>query len=103
MKKLHGNSKRNENIHHLYGILDSEEQDDVFKFGITDDPLEADGLPRRPKDQALFLNRAVRWIRFFVKVFVTNIPGRAKAEEIERAYIDEYRKTHGRNPNGNIK
>jgi hypothetical protein len=46
----HGNSYKNEKLHHLYAIMDSE-LDDVFKFGITDDSIEFDGLPKRVREQ----------------------------------------------------
>lgn len=32
-----------------------------------------------------------------------NIPGRAKAEQIEREYIETYRQKHGQKPPGNLR
>ena len=41
--KPHGNSLDNPNIHHLYEIC-KKEDGDTFKFGISDDPIDEDGL-----------------------------------------------------------
>ena len=38
----HGNSYQNEKEHHLYEVFDTEKAD-TFKYGINDDPLNADG------------------------------------------------------------
>ncbi len=43
---FHGNSKRNNKPHHLYEIVD-DEQKDTFKYGISCDPIEEDGLSER--------------------------------------------------------
>jgi URI fold toxin 2 len=43
MSSEHGNSLKNPNLHHLYEIYDKE-KNDVFKYGISDDPIEKDGL-----------------------------------------------------------
>ncbi len=40
----HGNSHENKNPHFLYGIFERETED-ILKYGITDDPIEEDGLP----------------------------------------------------------
>ena len=42
----HGNSNRNKKPHHLYEIRDSED-DDVFKYGISHDPIGKDGYSNR--------------------------------------------------------
>ncbi len=42
----HGNSLDNPNPHHLYEIRDTND-DDVFKYGITDDPIGIDGMSKR--------------------------------------------------------
>lgn len=42
----HGNSHKNQNLHHLYGIFEKE-SDDVLKYGISDDPIGEDGLSNR--------------------------------------------------------
>lgn len=42
----HGNSLNNPNPHHLYKIIDREDND-VFKYGISDDPIDEDGLSKK--------------------------------------------------------
>ena len=96
----HGNAKKNPKDHHLYAIYDSEEND-VFKYGISDKPIKKDGYSKRMYEQTDFLNRAVGWFRYFAEVLIDKIAGRAKAREIEDEYIEAYKKKHGRNPRGN--
>jgi hypothetical protein len=96
----HGNSLSNENPHHLYEIRDSADND-VFKYGISDDPIEKDGLSKRIRIQTDYLNRAVGFERFTGKVLLNNIPGRASAKEMEDEYIDRYMDVYGRKPRGN--
>ena len=52
---FHGNSKENNNPHHLYEIRDKE-LDDIFKYGISAEPIGADGLSKRMRRQLTFLN-----------------------------------------------
>lgn len=99
--KVHGNSLKNFNPHHLYKIVDKED-DDIFKYGISDDPIEADGLSGRLRDQIRFLNLAVNEERFIGVIIQKNIDGRVKAKEIEDKYIDEYIIKWGRRPRGNL-
>jgi URI fold toxin 2 len=54
------------------------------------------------REQVDYLNRAVGWFRFSGEVLIRDIDGRAKAIEIEDAYINAYKKKHGRNPRGNL-
>lgn len=96
----HGNSLENKNPHHLYEIRDEEEKD-IYKYGISDDPIEDDGLSKRLRYQLNLMNRVVGWPRFLGNVLIENIPGRIKAREVEDSYIDRYREKHGRNPRGN--
>ncbi|MCB0551999.1 MAG: hypothetical protein KDD02_00495 [Phaeodactylibacter sp.] len=100
--KRHGNSKKNDRPHHLYEIRDKKD-DDVFKYGISDNPIGKDGLSKRIRIQTSFLNLAVGWVRYFAKILVRNIPGRERAQRIEDEFIDSYREKHGRKPRGNIK
>ncbi|MBK6621837.1 MAG: hypothetical protein IPJ00_07900 [Saprospirales bacterium] len=99
---MHGNSKKNPNPHHLYGIFE-EKTAEVFKYGITDDPLSKDGLPARTRKQLTILNLAAGFLKFIARVLLSGIPGREEAERIEREYIDDYFKKHGRKPPGNLK
>jgi hypothetical protein len=51
----HGNSLDNPNLHHLYAIYKKADSD-TFKFGISDDPIEADGLSERVRKQVFEMN-----------------------------------------------
>lgn len=98
--ELHGNSLSNPNPHHLYAIFDTTEND-VFKYGITDDPIEKDGLSKRIRSQVDFLNRAVGFDRFSGKILLKNISGRAEAKAIQDEFIDRYYDEYDRKPRGN--
>lgn len=99
---MHGNSKKNPNPHHLYGIFE-EKTNDVFKYGITDDPIGKDGLPARTRKQITILNLAAGFLKFIGKVLISSIPGRAEAEKIEREHIQEHLEKFGSRPPGNLK
>ncbi|MCB0616082.1 MAG: hypothetical protein H6573_34980 [Lewinellaceae bacterium] len=99
-RKKHGNSLKNDNLHHLYEIRDKEDGD-VFKYGISHDPIDKDGLSKRIRIQLDILNLAANWIRYFAQILIKNIPGRKKAKEIEREHIKNYREKYGRKPRGN--
>lgn len=98
---LHGNSNKNQKPHHLYGIYDKK-KDNLFKYGISHDPIDADGLSDRVRNQVNFINLAVDWLRFYGKILIANIPGRERAKLIETQFIDAYREKHGANPRGNL-
>lgn len=97
----HGNSNRNPKPHHLYEIRDSVD-DDVFKYGISHDPIDEDGYSNRMRVQVDFLNSAVKWFRFFGRILIVNISGRKEAKRIEREHIRKYKEIHGQKPRGNI-
>jgi hypothetical protein len=98
--KPHGNSNKNEREHHLYAIYDKEEND-VFKYGISDKPIGSDGHSERMREQVDFLNLAVGWLRYFAEVLLRGLSPRPRARRIEDEYIDAYKAQHGRNPRGN--
>ncbi|MEM8526309.1 MAG: hypothetical protein AAGG68_16830 [Bacteroidota bacterium] len=83
----HGNSLDNDKPHHSYEITDTQEND-VFKYVISDDPVEEDGLSARLRRQINFMNLIVGWIRFVDKVLVFNINGRKEARDLEDDYIE---------------
>lgn len=101
-KKKHGNRLDNDADHHLYVILDKEKED-IFKYGISHDPIDEDGISDRIREQLNLYNLIAGWLRFFAKVLIKNIPGREKARKLEDQHINDYRKSHGRNPIGNRK
>ncbi len=97
---MHGNSLKNPNPHHLYQIDDLQENE-VFKFGISDEPIEKDGLSKRLRYQINMYNLVAGFIRFAGKVLVKNIGGRAKAKELEDERIDQFIEANGKRPRGN--
>lgn len=103
MKKgrLHGNSKKNPEPFHLYEIIDMEDGE-VYKYGISHYPIGADGLSQRIREQVAVFNRVVKKDRFAGRIILEDIPGRARAEEIEAEYIAAYRAKWGNNPRGNL-
>jgi hypothetical protein len=101
-KKPHGNSLKNTDPHHLYEIRDIQE-DDTFKFGISHDEIEADGLSKRLRDQISIYNVVAGFVRFFARILIKNIPNRVDALKIEKDRIREYKDKHGRKPRGNRK
>ena len=58
----HRNSLSNDEPHHLYEIRDKVD-DDVFKYGISSDPIEDDGLSKRIRVQLDLLNLVDRWAK----------------------------------------
>ena len=98
---MHGNRNDNDNPHHLYEIRDSID-DDVFKYGISHDPIDEEGQSNRMKKQVNFLNLGVNWLRFFAQILLLNIPNKKEAKTIEDEYINNYEKQNGRKPRGNL-
>jgi hypothetical protein len=99
--KPHGNSLDNFNLHHLYEIF-KKENEDTFKYGISDDPIEADGLSERVRKQVLEMNRAAEYDKYAAQILLIDLEGRAEAARIEITYIDAYYYKNGRNPIGNL-
>jgi len=99
---MHRNSHENQQPHHLYSIQDKKEGE-VFKYGISSDPIEKDGLSKRIRRQLKNLNLGAGWLRYFGRILLENIPGRKRAEEIEDDHIDAFEKEHGRMPRGNLR
>jgi hypothetical protein len=97
----HRNSLSNDEPHHVYEIRDKQE-DDTFKYGISSDPIGADGLSKRIRQQLNLLNLVDNWERFYAVILIENIEGRVEAKKIESTFIKTYRLKKGRNPKGNI-
>lgn len=79
---MHRNSHQNKRPHHLYEIYD-EQEEEVFKYGISSDPIDEDGQSARMKRQVDLLNLAVGWVRYIARILLRGIPGRKAAELIE--------------------
>jgi hypothetical protein len=99
----HGNSDESNAIHHLYEIRDRSESNGIFKYGISGRSLNSDGTSPRAEEQIEEYNLITGWLRFFANILMIGIPGRKKAKEIERKYITDYEKIHGRKPRGNLR
>lgn len=100
MPSFHGNSKKNPGQYHLYEIIDKE-FDAIFKYGISGDSIDKDGLSARVRDQVDWANLIAGWKRFFARIILKDIPGNAKAREKEDEYIEQYFVEHGEYPLGN--
>ena len=96
----HRNANDNDDLHHLYGIWDKKE-DDLFKYGISDDPIEEDGLCDRVREQVYLLNLAVGWIRYVGWIIMTGLRGRKHAKDLENEHSNAYKEQHGQRPRGN--
>lgn len=98
----HNNSNDSMLPNHLYEIVDKTD-DDTFKYGISNDPIDEDGLSDRVRKQVSFLNRLFDWARFFGRILITNIEGKKEARRIEKEHIDSYEAKNGRKPKGNLR
>jgi hypothetical protein len=96
----HKNSYKNQDAHHLYEIIDRVD-DDVFKYGISCKPIGKDGQSERMREQVNLLNRIDKWLRFFARILVHNIPGKREARRLETELIQNYEKKNGEKPRGN--
>ena len=99
---LHNNSNQNMNPHHLYEIVDKETED-IFKYGISCEPIGKDGISDRMRKQIVFLNRLYEWARFFGRILIFDIPGKKAAREIESDFIKKYEQENGQKPKGNFR
>lgn len=96
----HKNSYQNEELHHLYEIIDRVDED-VFKYGISCKPIGKDDFSDRIREQVNFLNRIDKWQRYYARIIVYNIQGKREARRIEKGYIREYELKNGEKPRGN--
>lgn len=97
----HRNSDDNDELHHLYEIVDKLDND-IFKYGISCDPIGKDGMSKRMRVQLTFVNLIDKWTRFFARIIVHDIPGRKEAKRIESEHIQAYKNKHGSRPRGNL-
>ena len=97
---MHGNSKNNPNLHHLYDIYKKSDRD-TFKYGISANPVEEDGYSARVRDQLEEMNLAAEYDKFGADILLKDISGRTEAHRLELEYINAYYEKYGRNPIGN--
>jgi URI fold toxin 2 len=100
--RLHKNSNKNQESHHLYAIIDKID-DGIFKYGISCEPIGDDGISDRMRKQINVFNQIDDWERFFAKIIVYDISGKIEARRIETAFILDYEAQYGRKPRGNIR
>lgn len=100
MLKLHGNDKTNQDFFHLYEMFDRE-TGLVFKYGISADSIDMDGISKRLRDQIEYANLIVGWNRFTGWIIKVNIEGNAKARLIEDEYINTFFAKFDKYPIGN--
>ncbi len=84
----------------MYEIRDKKEGD-VYKYGISDKPIEEDGLSSRVRDQVYLMNLAENWLRYLGRILIKGIANRMLAKQIENDHIDAYTQAAGRRPRGN--
>ena len=99
---LHKNSYRNPLPHHLYQIIDKID-DDIFKYGISCEPIGLNGMSDRMRKQVNLFNLIDDWERFFALIILYDIGGKTEAKLIETEYIRMYELKNGRKPRGNIR
>jgi hypothetical protein len=97
---VHRNSLLNGEEHHLYAFFDMQLQE-TFKYGISSDPIQTDGLSRRISRQLEIFNLAAGWNRYTASIILTGIQGRRAAEALEDQYIAQFEAEFGRLPRGN--
>ncbi len=97
---LHGNANQSKRLQHLYEIRDKQENN-TFKYGISSESIEEDGLSKRIRTQVTILNLAIGWRRFYGNILIREIKGRLKAKEIERQYIEAHLEKYEEKPRGN--
>lgn len=69
---IHKNSNENMDEHHLYEIIDSEDNS-VYKYGIWGKPLNSDGTSSRANEQVTVFNRLVGYAQYFANVLLIGI------------------------------
>lgn len=97
----HKNSYENKELHHLYEIIDRGKDHDVFKYGICCKPINNDGTSSRMREQVNSLNRIDKWLRFFARILIRDIPGKSEARRLEKEFIQGYIDKYGERPRGN--
>lgn len=83
----HRNSYENKEPHHLYEIIDRVVDDDVYKYEISCKPIGKNGTSSRMREQVNQLNRIDRWLRFFGRILLRDLPGKRDVKRIETEYI----------------
>ncbi len=99
-KKQHSNLHKNPNVHHLYLIYDFQERE-IYKFGISDKPVNKDNTSSRLTKQVILYNRVAGSKRFDGRIITYPINGRINARQIEDELILKFKTKYNRFPRGN--
>lgn len=97
----HSNRLDNTNLHHLYFIYDFEWKE-IYKFGISDKPINEANSSARLDEQIRLYNKVTGASRFSGKILIQSIQGRREARVLEDEVILKYQKKHGKFPRGNM-
>ena len=91
-KNVHGNSRKSKKKQHIYKIVDSAQENETVKIGISGQPLNKNGTSPRANAQVNKWNILEGFIRFFAKILNKDVQDRKKALDIEKKYVKEYKK-----------
>ncbi|MEM1123583.1 MAG: hypothetical protein AAGJ18_24300 [Bacteroidota bacterium] len=100
--KKHSNLHSNSNLHHLYVVYDLQERE-IYKFGISDNPITQANCSKRLQQQLTLFNKVVGWKRFEGRILLFAIEGRRKARVLEDEWIMKFFTKRNRFPRGNEK
>jgi len=96
-ENIHGNSKESKKKQHLYEIVDSLNDDETMKYGISGSEINKNGTSQRANSQVNKWNLIEGFKRFFARILKMNIEGRNNALELEKQYIRQYKKQNNIN------
>ena len=99
-KKQHSNLHKNPNVHHLYIIYDFQERI-IYKFGISDKPVNNANISSRLTSQIKLYNRVAGSKRFAGRIISYPIVGRLQARQLEDEWILKFKAKRKRLPRGN--
>lgn len=97
---MHSNNLNNPNLHHLYCIYDYEKRE-IYKFGISDKPINDFHSSDRIDEQVTLFNKVVDWERFKGRILIYDIKGRIPIRILEDETILKFLAKHGYLPRGN--
>ncbi|MEM9885153.1 MAG: hypothetical protein AAF849_04615 [Bacteroidota bacterium] len=80
-----------QSLHHLYFIYDFEKKE-VYKFGISDKPINSNNSSARLGEQIRLYNQVTGSPRFSGKILIKSIKGRHKARIMEDDAVLKYAK-----------
>jgi len=100
-KKYHGNDLDDPSDQHLYAVYDHEEKK-LFKFGLSNKPIGANGKCSRMEEQERAGNLWSNSIRYVARILIRVISGRRRGRAAEDDAVRKYAAKHGQLPRGNL-